>query len=100
MSWTTTGKPIAGAWVAPSISNPKPNWAGFVYLDVLEAHTDRDGRFALEGMPENVKCDVVAEGHSAVRQKPLSPSDEAQNVLTMLGDGAIADGLSGRWGIP
>ena len=80
------GAPIEGVRVVPQINNPKPNWVGFVYLDALQAKTDRDGRFTLEGMPENVKCDVVAEGRSAVRQRPLSPSDESKNVLTLLGE--------------
>ncbi|SIO58624.1 Carboxypeptidase regulatory-like domain-containing protein [Singulisphaera sp. GP187] len=83
------GKPIEGVRVVPQIDNPKPNWAGFVYLDTLQAETDRDGKFTLEGMPENVRCDVVAEGRSAARQRPLSPSDESKNEVVLLGGGAI-----------
>ena len=83
------GHPIEGARVVPQVKNPRPNWAGFVYLDELQATTDRDGRFTLEGMPEGVQCDVVAESWSAVRQRVLSPSDESKNVVTLLGGGAI-----------
>jgi protocatechuate 3,4-dioxygenase beta subunit len=83
------GHPIEGVQVVPSINNPRPRWIGFVYLDELKAKTDRDGRFILEGMPEGVKCDVVAEHWSAVRQRPLSPEDETKNAITLLGDGAI-----------
>ena len=61
--------PSKGRSVVPQVNNPRPNWAGFVYLDGLQATTDRDGRFTLEGMPEGVKCDVVAEAWSAVRQR-------------------------------
>lgn len=84
-----SGTPIEGVWVAPQVKNPKPNWAGFVYLDELQAKTDRDGRFTLQGMPEGVTCDFVAERWSAVRQQALSPSDESKNVVTLLGVGAI-----------
>lgn len=84
-----SGSAIKGARVVPQISNPKPNWGGFVYLDELQGTTDRDGRFTLEGMPESAMCDVVAENHSAVRRRALSISDESQNVLTLLGEGAI-----------
>ena len=83
------GAPIEECSVIASINNPKPNWGGFVYLDELLVKTDRDGRFTLEGMPEGVKCDVVAEGRSAVRQRGLSPTDESKNVITLLGGGAI-----------
>ena len=84
-----SGSGIKGARVVPQVNNPKPNWGGFVYLDELQATTDRDGRFTLEGMPEGVKCDVVAEGRSAVRGRLLSASDESKNVVTLLGRGAI-----------
>ncbi|WP_435021791.1 carboxypeptidase regulatory-like domain-containing protein [Tundrisphaera sp. TA3] len=83
------GSPVEGAGVSPQITNPKPNWAGFVYLDELRTKTDRDGRFTLEGMPEGATCDVVAEGRSAVRRKALSPTDEAMNLVTLQGEGAI-----------
>jgi Carboxypeptidase regulatory-like domain len=84
-----SGSAIKGARVVPQINNPKPNWGGFVYLDELQGTTDRDGGFTLEGMPEGVMCDVVAEDRSAVRRRALSSSDESQNVLTLLGEGAI-----------
>jgi protocatechuate 3,4-dioxygenase beta subunit len=83
------GNPIEGVRVIAQVNNPRPNWMGFVYLDELQAKTDRDGRFILEGMPEGVKCDVVVERWSAVRQRALSPADESKNVITLLGDGAI-----------
>ncbi|WP_406697279.1 carboxypeptidase regulatory-like domain-containing protein [Singulisphaera sp. Ch08] len=83
------GNPIKGVHVVPQISTPRPNSGGFVYLDTLGANTDRDGKFTLEGMPENVSCDVVAEGWSAVRQKTLSASDESKNEVVLLGGGAI-----------
>jgi uncharacterized GH25 family protein len=84
-----SGSGIKGARVAPQVNNPKPNWGGFVYLDELGQTTGRDGRFTLEGMPEGVTCDVVAEDRSAVRRRALSPSDESKNVVTLLGGGAI-----------
>ena len=83
------GRPIEGVTVVPQVNNPRPNWAGFVYLDEHKATTDRDGRFTLEGMPEGVKCDVVAERWSAVRQRDLSAADESKNVVTLQGEGAI-----------
>jgi hypothetical protein len=94
------GTPIEGVRVAPSISNPKPNWAGFAYLDTLRATTDRDGRFTLEGMPEGVKGDFVAEGRSAVRQRALSASEESKNEVVMLGGGAIRGRVVGPLGNP
>jgi hypothetical protein len=84
-----SGSGIKGVRVVPRVNNPKPNWGGFVYLDELQGTTDRDGRFTLEGMPEGVKCDVVAEGRSAVRGRMLSPSDESTNLMTLLGEGLI-----------
>jgi protocatechuate 3,4-dioxygenase beta subunit len=84
-----TGSPLKGVRVVPQVNNPKPNWMGFVYLHELQATTDRDGRFTLEGMPEGVTCDFVDEDHSSVRRKPLSPADESKNVVTLLGGGAI-----------
>jgi protocatechuate 3,4-dioxygenase beta subunit len=84
-----TGQPIVGVRVVPTVKNPRPNWVGSVYLDELQGKTDRDGRYTLEGMPEDVKCDVVAEGWSAVRERPLSASDESKNVVTLLSGGAI-----------
>jgi Carboxypeptidase regulatory-like domain len=83
------GSPIEGIQVIPSINNPKPNWAGFVYLDEHMGKTDKDGRFTLEGMPEGVRCDVGGEGWSYVRQQPLFAADESKNVITLLGGGAI-----------
>lgn len=83
------GLPIAGVRVVPQIANPRPNWGGSVYLDELKATTDPDGRFELDGMPEGVTCDVVAEGRSAVRQRVLSLSDATKNVITLLGGGVI-----------
>ena len=83
------GTPVEGARVAPQVANPKPNVMNRVYLDEQGARTDRDGRFTLEGMPDGVTCDVVGEGRSALRQKPLSATDEAKNVFTLLGEGAI-----------
>lgn len=83
------GSPIEGADVAPSIGNPRPNWGGFVYLDELGAKTDRDGRFTLVGLPEGAKCDVISGRRSAIRQRPLSATDEAQNEMVLLGEGAI-----------
>ena len=56
------GQPIEGVRVVPKVKNPRPRWAGSVYLDELQGTTDRDGRYNLEGMPEDVTCDVVAEG--------------------------------------
>lgn len=84
-----SGGPIEGARVVPVVDNPKPNWAGFVYLDELQAKTDRDGRFTLEGMPGGVACDVVAEGWSAIRRRAISAADESKNVMTLTGEGAI-----------
>ena len=43
------GAGIKGVRVVPQVNNPKPNWYGFVYLDELQAKTDGDGRFTLEG---------------------------------------------------
>ena len=83
------GGPIEGMRVIPQIANPKPNWAGFVYLFENQDKTDRDGRFTLEGMPEGVKCDVGGEGWSYVRQRPLSATDESKNVIALMGVGAI-----------
>lgn len=83
------GKPIEGVRVVPEINNPKPNWSGVVYLDKLEVSSDRDGRFTLEGMPEGVMGDFVADGLSAARRVTLSPTDESKNVVTLLGEGAI-----------
>ena len=40
--------------MVPQVNNPKPGWGGFIYLDELQAKTDKDGRFTLEGMPEVV----------------------------------------------
>jgi protocatechuate 3,4-dioxygenase beta subunit len=94
------GKPIEGVWVVPQVPNPKPNWGGSVYLDQLQANTDRDGRFTLEGMPAGVKCDMVAEGWSAVRQRELWPSDESKNVVTLLGAGAIRGRVVDQTGSP
>jgi len=74
------GSPIGGVRVVPQVSNPRPNWAGSIYLDELQQRTDRDGRFALDGMPEGVMCDMVAEGRSAARQRSLSPSDERRGT--------------------
>ena len=79
---------------------PSPSWAGFVYLDELKATTDRDGRFTLEGMPEGVTCDFVAEDRTAVRRRALSASDESKNVVTLLGAVRSAGGSSTRWAIP
>jgi hypothetical protein len=83
------GAGIKGVRVVPQVNNPKPNWYGFAYLGELQAKTDGDGRFTLEGMPEGVTCDFVSEEHSAVRRKALSPSDASKNVVTLLGGGAI-----------
>ena len=83
------GAPIEGIRIAPQINNPKPNHGGFVYLDGLQATTDRDGRFALEGMPEGVKGNFVGEGWNAERQHVFSPSDESKNVVVLRGAGAI-----------
>ena len=94
------GAPIEGVRVAPQIGNPKPNWVGFVYLDQLQAKTDRDGRFTLEGMPDNPTCDLVAEGYSPVRRRSLSPSDESKNVMVLLGAGAIRGRVVGLGGKP
>ena len=58
-------------------------------MDELLAKTDRDGRFTLEGMPDGIKCDVLAQDYSAIRLRKLSSSDESQNVLTLLGRGVI-----------
>lgn len=89
------GKPIKKARVIPLIDNPQPEWGsfkpfwpGFVYLHGLESETGVDGTFTLEGMPEGVKCDVIARERSAVRRRELSP-DESKNVITLAGDGAI-----------
>ena len=95
-----SGAPIKGARVVAQINNPQPNWAGFVYLDELAATTDAGGRFTLEGMPDAVMCDVVAEEWSAVRQRVLSPSDESKNVVTLLGDGAIRGRVVDPFGNP
>lgn len=94
------GHPIEGVRVVPSVNNPRPNWMGFVYLDEHKATTDRDGRFTLEGMPEGVKCDVVAERWSAVRQRALSPGDESKNVMTLQGEGAIRGRVVDPTGTP
>src|SRR5262249_42162158 len=83
------GQPIVGVRVVPRVKNPRPNWAGWVYLDELQEKTDRDGRFTLVGMPEDVTCDAVAEGWSAVRGRVLSASDESKNVVDLLSGGAI-----------
>ncbi len=94
------GAPIEGVMVVPQVNNPRPNWGGFVYLDELEARTDRDGRFHLEGLPENVRFDIVDESHSAVRQKTLSTTDESKNVVVLLGGGAIRGRVVGPLGNP
>ena len=83
------GQPIEGVRVVPKVKNPRPRWAGSVYLDELQGTSDRDGRYTLEGMPEDVTCDVVAEGWSAVRGRALSASDESKNLVTLLSGGAI-----------
>lgn len=83
------GHPIEAANVVPVVNNPGPNWRGFVYLDEFETKTDRHGRYILEGMPKDVKCDVVAPAWSAVRGWALSPSDESKNLVTLRGGGAI-----------
>ena len=94
------GAPIEGVMVVPKINNPRPNRGGFAYLDELKAKTDRDGKFVLEGMPEDVRFDFVGEGHSAVRQKTLSPSDESKNEVVLLGGGAIRGRVVGPLGNP
>jgi len=94
------GAPIQGVRVVPQVGNPKPNWGGFVYLDQLQATTDRDGRFTLEGMPDNPTCDLVAEGWSLVRRRSLAPSDESKNVMVLLGPGAIRGRVVGLGGKP
>ena len=95
-----TGVSIEGVGVSPSITNPGLNRRGFVYLHDMETRTDREGRFVLEGMPEGVKCDFVAEGRSAVRQRLLSPVDESKNEVVLLGDGAIRGRVVDSMGRP
>ena len=56
-----SGSGVMGGAGLSRVNNPKPGWAGFVYLDTLGQTTDRDGRFKLVGMPAGVTCDIVAE---------------------------------------
>ena len=83
------GKPIEDAQVIPQVKDPRPNFAGSVYLNRPWAKTDRDGRFTLEGMPAGVSCDVLSVDRSDVRRRPLSATDESANVVTLLGGGAV-----------
>jgi hypothetical protein len=100
------GKPIEGARIIPLIDTPpaewgafNPHWPGFVYLHGLEAETGADGTFTLEGMPEGVKCDILARERSAVRRRELSP-DESKNVITLAGEGAFRGRVVNFLGAP
>ena len=83
------GGPIEGVRVVPTVPNPSRARFGTVYLDEMAARSDRDGRFAIAGMADGVTCDAISPGWSAVRQWPLSPSDESKNVITLSAGGAI-----------
>lgn len=101
------GKPIAGARVVPLVDHPqsewgtfRPFWQNFVYLYGLECVTGDDGTFTLEGMPEGVKADIIAEGLSDVSRRELSPTDPTKNVIALSGEGAIRGRVVDFFGNP
>ena len=88
------GKPIEGC-VIPLTDNPQPERAtssrsGPVPSTFTGFRPKRgdDGTFAFEGMPEGVRCDLLAQERSSVHRRELSP-DESKNVIILAGEGPI-----------
>lgn len=95
----SAGDPIAGVRVIPRMNFSLENVRDTKWFSELSAATDQKGRFVLTRQPsEDVTFDFLRAGMSDERRRMLDPG--ADNVVTMIGGGAIRGKVLGPDGQP
>ncbi|MEZ6191563.1 MAG: carboxypeptidase-like regulatory domain-containing protein [Phycisphaerales bacterium] len=83
------GAPLTDVYVIPLVASPDPSLCNPLWLNERQTHSDQEGRFEINALPDGCKFDFLRAGFSDKRDQMLVPGDQV-NTVVMSSTGAVS----------